>query len=75
VPEFSFVGKWLVGVGLILTVIGAFFWIGGRIPLLGRLPGDIRIEGEHLRLYLPLATCILLSTVASLTLWLFHKFK
>ncbi len=74
-PELISAGKWLVGTGLILAAVGVFFWMGGKIPYLGRLPGDIRIEGAQFKFYFPLATCVVLSIVGSLILWLFSKLK
>lgn len=74
-PELSSIGKWFVGAGLILAVVGVLFWMGGKLPFLGRLPGDIRIEGEHFKFYFPLTTCVLISVVGSLILWLFSKLK
>jgi hypothetical protein len=46
--------------------------IGGRVGL-GRLPGDIVVRGERSTFYFPLATCILLSVVLSLVMWLFQR--
>jgi len=45
------------------------------LPWLGKLPGDISIEKDNFRLYIPLGTSILLSIVASLVLWLISHFK
>lgn len=41
------IGRWLIGLGLLLVIVGAVFLLAGRIPWLGQLPGDIRIEREH----------------------------
>jgi hypothetical protein len=73
--DFSPIGKWLVIVGLTLAGAGAFIWASSRIPFLGRLPGDIKIESEHFKFYFPLASCLLLSVFVSFLLWLFSKFK
>jgi hypothetical protein len=56
--------------GLTIAVVGLFLVFGPAIPWLGRLPGDIRIEGEHTRFYFPIATCLLLSLVLSVVAWL-----
>jgi hypothetical protein len=70
----SDVGKILIVIGLALAVLGGLLWLGGRMNLpLGRLPGDIRIEREHFKFYFPLATCVLLSAVMTLILWLLGK--
>jgi hypothetical protein len=67
------IGKALVGVGIALVLLGAFFWAGGRVPWFGHLPGDIRIEREHFRFYFPVVTCLIISVVLTLLFWLFGK--
>jgi Protein of unknown function (DUF2905) len=64
------VGKLLVGVGLVIAAVGGVLMIAGRIPWLGRLPGDIVVERGNWSFYFPLATSLLLSVVVSLILWL-----
>ena len=67
-------GKVLMTLGSALLAVGALVWLGGRLNLpLGRLPGDIRIERENFRFYLPLTTCLLLSVLVSLVVWAFRK--
>lgn len=66
-------GKFLIVVGLLLVVAGLFFTFGGKIPFLGKLPGDIRIERAHFSFYFPLTTCILISLLLSLIFWLFRR--
>jgi hypothetical protein len=66
-------GKMLIILGLILILIGLFLTYGGRIPLLGKLPGDIRIQREDFFFYFPLASCLLVSTLISLIFWLFRR--
>jgi hypothetical protein len=67
-------GKTLVIAGLSLAAIGALLLLGERLPIkLGRLPGDIRIEGKNGSFYFPVVTCLLLSAIASLVLWLFNR--
>jgi hypothetical protein len=69
-------GKWLILGGLILAAIGGLFLLGGKLPLrLGRLPGDIAIEGRRGSFYFPLVTCILLSVVLTLVMWLVSLFR
>ncbi len=70
----SAMGKALIVIGALLVLVGALFWAGDRIPLLGKLPGDIRIEGEKVTFYFPLTTCILLSLVLTLLLNLLGRF-
>jgi DUF2905 family protein len=69
-------GKWLILGGLILVAIGGLFLMGGRLPLrLGRLPGDIAIEGKRGSFYFPIVTCILLSIVLTLVFWIISVFR
>lgn len=73
--ELSSIAKWLVGIGLVLAAIGGFFLMDGKIPCLGRLPGDIYIDNGHFKFFFPLTTCIVLSVVGSLIFWFFSKLK
>ena len=64
-------GKWLLLMGAILAVAGAFLLLGARLPFrLGRLPGDIAIEGRRGSFYFPVVTCLLLSAAFTLIMWL-----
>jgi hypothetical protein len=64
--------KALIVAGLTMLVIGLLWpWLS-KLPL-GRLPGDIVVEREGFRLYLPLTTGILLSLILSLVIWLFRR--
>ncbi len=63
-------GKFLMIMGLLLLVLGGLLFLVGKVPFIGRLPGDIAIEREHFRLYIPLATCLLLSLLLTLVAWL-----
>jgi Protein of unknown function (DUF2905) len=65
-------GKILIFVGLALAVLGVIWLIGERIGL-GRLPGDIVIEREGTRIYIPLMTSLIVSIGLSLLLWLFNR--
>ena len=67
-------GRLLITVGLILVAAGVLVSLSGRLPFrLGRLPGDIYVQGKHSSFYFPLATCILLSAILSLVMWLFRR--
>jgi hypothetical protein len=65
----------LLIVGLVITGIGLVWILVPSIPWLGRLPGDISVGTEHTRFYFPLATCVLLSVLLSLVLWLIRLFR
>ena len=66
-------GVTLIITGLLIALVGAVLIFSPAIPL-GRLPGDIRIEGEHTRFYFPLVTCLLISAVLSAVLWIVRNF-
>jgi Protein of unknown function (DUF2905) len=63
------VGVTLLIIGLVIALVGVVLIFAPATPL-GHLPGDIRIEGEHTRIYIPIVTCLVLSAVLSLILWL-----
>ena len=63
-------GKLLLFGGLVLAGVGAFLLLGARLPFrLGRLPGDVAIEGRRGSFYFPIVTSLLLSVALSLILW------
>ncbi len=62
-------GKILIISGIVLIGLGVLWTLGARIGL-GRLPGDIVIRGERSVVYFPVVTCLVLSVVLSLALWL-----
>jgi hypothetical protein len=64
--DFSPFGKSLIIIGLMLVGIGLLVMSAGKIPWLGRMPGDILIKGKNFTFYFPLATSILVSIVLSL---------
>jgi hypothetical protein len=61
-------GRVLLVVGILVAILGAFLLLGVRIPLLGRLPGDIRIERDGLVIVIPLASMLVLSIVLTILL-------
>ena len=60
------IGKVLMVFGGMLLVVGMLLTLGGKIPWLGRLPGDIVIQRDNFSFYFPLTTCLLLSVLVSL---------
>jgi hypothetical protein len=66
-------GKTLIYFGIVLVVLGVLFSFGGKIPWLGNLPGDITIQRERFTFYFPLTTCVLISVVITLVLYLFRR--
>jgi hypothetical protein len=68
-------GKFILIIGVITTLVGLVMWGGFAPKWLGRLPGDIRIEREHSVFYFPIVTCIVLCILLSLLLSLFSMFR
>lgn len=66
-------GRILTLSGLLLVGIGLFLSYGEKFKFLGRLPGDFRIEREGFSFFFPLGTCLLISLLLSLLLWLFRR--
>lgn len=67
------IGKTLLALGLIIATIGGALLFFGKIPFLGKLPGDITVQRPGFTLYIPLATSLLISILISLVLWLFRR--
>ncbi len=67
-------GRTLIIAGAVMVVVGLLIAFIPKIPYLGKLPGDIVIRRENFSFYFPLTTCILVSAVITLALYLFrHK--
>ncbi|MFL5270224.1 MAG: DUF2905 domain-containing protein [Stellaceae bacterium] len=63
---------WLIAIGVVLAVVGLLWpWIS-RLGL-GRLPGDIVVERGQFSFYFPIVTCLIISVVISLILWLLNR--
>ncbi|MCL5966207.1 MAG: DUF2905 domain-containing protein [Deltaproteobacteria bacterium] len=67
------IGKILIVAGLVLAGVGLLFLLSSKIGWIGRLPGDITIRRENFTFYFPLATCLLISVILSVLIWLFRK--
>jgi hypothetical protein len=65
-------GKFLVIVGVLLVIAGLLLMGGARFSFfgLGRLPGDIAYKGKNVQFYFPIVTCLFLSVVLTLVLWM-----
>ena len=66
------IGKTLIVIGVVLIGAG-LLWLAGSHLWLGRLPGDIVIERENFRLYLPLGSCVVISVLLSAALWIIGR--
>jgi len=66
-------GKILFIVGLILAAFGLLLWSGLAKGWLGRLPGDIHYTRGNFSFYFPIVTCLILSLLLTLVLWIFRR--
>ena len=66
------VSKWLITVGLILVAAGLLWPLMSKLGL-GRLPGDIVVRRDGFSLYFPLMTCLVISVVVSIVIWIFRR--
>ncbi len=69
-------GRTLLLIGAVLIVVGAFLYFGGKLPFrLGRLPGDIVHRGRQSTFYFPLVSCLVISVLITLILWIINQFR
>ena len=66
-------GKSIIGIGIILVIVGVLMTVVGKVPGVGKLPGDILIKKENFSFYFPLTTCILLSIIVSAIMYFLGK--
>lgn len=66
-------GKMLVIAGIVLIIVGLIIQFSGKIPWLGKLPGDIAYEGKDFKFYFPIVTCIVISIIVSLVMYFVRK--
>lgn len=67
------IGKLLILFGLIVVATGIIILLAGRVPWIGRLPGDIYIQRRNFTFYFPLTTSIIVSIILTLILWLLSR--
>lgn len=71
--DFNSFGRILVILGIVTIILGGLIMLAGKVPFIGRLPGDIFIKRENFTFYFPLATGILLSIILTIVLNLFFR--
>ena len=71
--DFSNIGKLLIVIGLFIAGIGVALLLSGKVPWLGRLPGDFLFQGKQSSFYFPLTTSILISVFLSLVIWFINR--
>jgi hypothetical protein len=59
--------------GVVIALVGVLLMLAGRVPWIGRLPGDIHVQRGNWTFYFPLATSIVISVVLTLVFWLFGR--
>ncbi|HWU38237.1 MAG TPA: DUF2905 domain-containing protein [Candidatus Acidoferrum sp.] len=73
VPEIDSLAKILIVFGVVIALVGGLLLLLGKIPFLGRLPGDIVIRRDNWSFYFPLTTSIVISILLTLLLALFGR--
>jgi hypothetical protein len=68
------IGKLLILLGVLIAMIGVVIWAAGRLGFHG-LPGDVRYQGSHVQIYFPIVTCIVLSVILTLAMWIWRWFQ
>ena len=69
----SELGKALIVAGILLVAVGLLLTFSGRLNFIGKLPGDLHIERENFSFFFPLGTCLLISLLLSLIIWIFRR--
>lgn len=69
----SELGRLIVGTGAVLELVAVLWW-SGALAWFGRLPGNVRVERETVRIYIPLASMLVVSVALSLALGLVRRF-
>jgi hypothetical protein len=67
------IGRLLIAFGLVIALVGVILLLAGRLPWLGRLPGDIHIQRGNWTFYVPLATSLIVSIALTLIFWVIGR--
>lgn len=68
-------GKYIIAAGLIIVIIGIIiYFLGDKLTWIGRLPGDIRIEKENLKIFFPITTMLIMSILLNVAIWIIKKY-
>lgn len=68
-------GRVVIVIGITLTVLGSVLWFFGKLPFLGKLPGDIMLQKDNFSFYAPITTMILISIFLSIVLTIISNLK
>ncbi len=67
-------GKWLILIGIIIAITGGVVMTLGQIGFF-KLPGDLEFGSKNWRIYIPIASCIIISVILTVILWLINYFR
>ena len=67
-------GKWLIGAGIFIAVLGVLVMLLGKVGLF-KLPGDLEFGSKSWRIYIPVVSCVIISVILTLILWLINYFR
>jgi hypothetical protein len=73
IPDLTGMGRILIVIGLVVAGVGLVMVVAGKIPFLGKLPGDFLFRGKDFSFYFPLTTSILISVILTLILWFINR--
>ncbi len=67
------ISKILIAIGILFVILGIFTWLfGGLFSWFGKLPGDIRIQGENYFIYAPIVSLLVISLIINLAIYIFN---
>lgn len=72
-PDFTNLGKVLIILGIVISAIGVLLVLSGKIPWIGKLPGDFFWRGKNVSFYFPVTTSILFSILLTVILWFINR--
>ena len=68
-------GRIVIVIGIVLVVLGSCLWFFGKLPFLGKLPGDIFIQKENFSVYAPITTALIISIFLSIVLTIISNLR
>jgi len=68
------IGKWLIFTGIFIVVLGVLFNLLGQAGLF-KLPGDLQFGSKNWKIYIPVASCLIISIILTLILWLINYLR
>ena len=67
-------GKWLIASGIFIAVLGVLVMLLGKVGLF-KLSGDLQFDSKNWRIYIPIASCVIISVILTVILWLINYFR